>query len=178
MKTLLTTLLLFPLLTYSQRFILCDEPVDIQLSIQGEGNDFHWTISDGLIFEAGREAWARVTHFGKYDVTASFELGGCVYETNGSFYIDTCLKWTIWIPNALVPDGSNRTWFPIGENIRIDNIDIYDRWGHIAWSGNVPFEGLNFEHNMLDGQFTYIVYFTELVYNTRQEKKGVLYVVH
>jgi len=175
MKTLL--LLLLPLSTYSQRFILCDKPVEVNLSINGQGENFQWSISDGQIFDAGREAWAKLDHYGSYEVTASYELGGCVYETSGKFFIDTCIKWSIWIPNALVPNGTNQTWFPSGENIRIDRIDIYDRWGHIVWVGNSPFVGLGSDNNMLDGQFTYVCYFTELVNNTRQEKKGAVYVV-
>lgn len=69
---------------------------------------------------------------------------GCVGEAYLYLPVDDC-GWTIYFPNALVPDGTNTTWFPKYTNVVIKELTIWDRWGHVQWSwnGSDEFLGLN-----------------------------------
>ncbi len=69
---------------------------------------------------------------------------GCVGEAYLYLPVDDC-GWVIYFPNALVPDGTNTTWFPKFTNVVIKELTILDRWGHVQWSwnGTGEFTGLN-----------------------------------
>lgn len=68
---------------------------------------------------------------------------GCVGEAILSLYSDDC-GWSIWFATALVPDGTNTTWFPKYRNVLIRELYIYDRWGHVQWTYvDSEFKGIN-----------------------------------
>jgi hypothetical protein len=58
--------------------------------------------------------------------------------------VDECKEWTYYAPNAFVPDGENKTWIPVGENITIDLITIYTREGQIIFEGVSEWDGKNY----------------------------------
>lgn len=170
-------LLLIPFSAFGQ-FTVCDNEITtIQLNAVGQGSDFAWYVDSGHLIESGSQALVQVSEGGQYNVTVAFNYDGCSYSIDSKFAVDTCPRWSIWIPNAVSPNGTNREWFPIGENIKVESITIYDRWGHIAWAGNVPFVGVALSGMELDGVFTYVLHFRELVNNSLQEKTGSVVVV-
>jgi len=161
----------------AQTYDLCDIPVVINLRINGDGENFIWSTSDGEISPNGREAIINAYHEGNYNVLVKYVYNGCDYEITGKFVIDTCSRWSIWIPNAISPNGVNRTWMPKGENIRIDMIEIYDRWGRITWYGTEEFLGYNLFGNEIEGVFSYVINFTELIKNTPQRRLGSVVII-
>jgi hypothetical protein len=179
MKTLILILLSCPL--FAQSLQLCDnEVLKVPMRVDGVGSNFVWSIYPSADIQAnGSFAQAEITEHGTFTVTVDFETElGCSYQVSGVFEVDTCPSWTIWIPNAISPNGVNRTWIPEGENIELLSIEIYDRWGKVQFSTkDSPFLGLNNNGNELDGVFTYRVYFRELIKNSFQEKIGSVVVV-
>jgi hypothetical protein len=179
MKALILILLSSPL--FAQSLQLCDnEVLKVPMRVDGVGSNFVWSIYPSADIQAnGSFAQAEITEHGIFTVTVDFETElGCSYQVSGIFEVDTCPSWTIWIPNAISPNGVNRTWIPDGENIELLSIEIYDRWGKVQYSTKqTPFLGLNNNGNELDGVFTYRVYFRELIKNSFQEKIGSVVVV-
>jgi hypothetical protein len=165
----------------AQRLQLCDnEALKVPMRVDAVGSNFVWSIYPSAnIQSSGSSAQAIITEAGIFEVTVDFETElGCIYQVSGIFQVDTCPSWTIWIPNAVSPNGTNRTWLPTGENIELLSIEIYDRWGKVQFSTkDSPFLGLNNNGNELDGVFTYQVYFRELVNNSYQKKIGSVVVV-
>jgi hypothetical protein len=180
MKNILA-LLLVSCSVNAQSLQICDnEVLKVPMRVDGAGSNFVWSIYPSADIQAnGSFAQAEITEHGTFTVTVDFETElGCSYQVSGIFEVDTCPSWTIWIPNAISPNGINRTWIPEGENIELLSIEIYDRWGRVQYSTtNQPFYGYNNNGNELDGVFTYRVYFRELIKNSFQEKIGSVVVV-
>lgn len=176
--------ILFALLStglFSQNLRVCNgESVKVPMRVEGDAVNLIWQIEpSGFIQEDGKFAQATITEYGVYNVTVEYESDlGCKYELFGTFQVDSCPIWTIWIANGISPNGENRSWIPNGENIELLSIEIFDRWGKVQFSTtNEPFYGLNNNGNELDGVFTYRVYFRETIKNSFQEKLGMLTVV-
>jgi hypothetical protein len=165
----------------AQRLQLCDnEALKVPMRVDAVGSNFVWSIYPSVNIQSnGSSAQATIIEAGTFTVTVDFETElGCSYQVSGIFLVDTCPTWTIWIPNAISPNGTNRTWLPKGENIELLSIEIYDRWGKVQFSTkDSPFLGLNNNGNELDGVFTYQVYFRELVNNSYQKKLGSIVIV-
>lgn len=180
MKTLILILLTSTQLL-GQRLELCDnEAVKVPMRVDGVGSNYVWSIYPSVnIQSSGSSAQATISEAGIFSVTVDFETElGCSFQVSGIFQVDTCPSWTIWFPNAISPNGTNREWLPIGTNIELLSIEIYDRWGHIQFiTKDSPFLGYNTNGNELDGVFTYQVYFRELVNNSFQKKIGQVVVV-
>jgi hypothetical protein len=156
-------ILLFPMVLFSQIEICEDELIKVEVEAIGVGNNFIWSSYPMVdIVSYGDEAELLISEIGVYTVELKFEYYGCDYVVYKTFEVIECIEWTIYIANALSPNGTNRTWFPKGENITIESIEIYDRWGHVVWSHNdVEFEGMADSGMELDGQFTYVVLFRD-----------------
>lgn len=180
MKALMLLLLTSTCLN-AQRLQLCDnEALKVPMRVDGAIGNFVWSINPPTdLTSQGNFAQATIIQHGVFIVTVDFESElGCTYQVVGEFTVDTCPTWTIWFPNAISPNGTNRTWLPIGENIELLSIEIYDRWGHVQFSTkDSPFLGINNNGNELEGVFTYQVYYRELIKKTIQKKIGSVVVV-
>jgi hypothetical protein len=82
---------------------------------------------------------------------------GCVGEAELTIYASEC-GWSIYFPNALVPDGLNQTWFPKYHNVLVRDLFIYDRWGRVQWTWvNDEFKGINNNGSELpSGVYTFL----------------------
>ena len=82
---------------------------------------------------------------------------GCLSEAYLYLSVDDC-GWTIYFANALVPSGTNTTWFPKYDNVVIRELTIWDRWGNVqwTWNGTDEFYGINNKGNELDGIFSFL----------------------
>jgi gliding motility-associated-like protein len=153
MKMFATLMMLFALNASGQTVLnkeLCDETVHIELSVGGSvGNlvydwftDFDGDISEN---ENGISFW--VSQTGTYQVSyKASDSNGCEAFGEASIIIEDCPFWTIYFPNTFTPngDGDNDTWFPVYENVFIESIEIWNRWGERIYSGNSPWNGTYF----------------------------------
>lgn len=161
MNKLLTTffLIFFSLVLYSQIVFCEDKEVTLELS-----NDFigyNWSSSLSSIDEDGS---LYINQVGEYLIQVDLDYLGCVYQFKRIVMVDSCDEFTIYFPTAMVPEGSNITWFPVFKNVKIESLVIYDRWGSTVWQWNgiEPFKGLNQQGNPIDGVFTYSCFYSDL----------------
>jgi hypothetical protein len=61
--------------------------------------------------------------------------GGCLDSTQQQVYVRR--YYLLRIPNVFTPngDGLHDRWRPFGENFRIQQMEVYDRWGVLIWQG-------------------------------------------
>jgi gliding motility-associated-like protein len=150
MKMFATLMMIFALNASGQTILnkeLCDETVHIELSVVGSvGNlvydwftDFDGDISEN---ENGISFW--ISQTGAYQVSyKATDSNGCEAFGEASIIIEECPFWSIYFPNTFTPngDGDNDTWFPLYENVFIESIEIWNRWGERIYSGNNPWDG-------------------------------------
>jgi hypothetical protein len=172
---LIIIFLLLPFYSFSQ-FTYCDQELQLNLSLVGDVTNITWSSSNGLI----SNNILYVNNSGQFKITVDYASNGCNYSSDKIIYIDSCQIWTIYFPNALSPNGNNLTWFPKYTNVQIDDISIYDRYGHIqwVWDGHHPFFGRNMNNNDIDGVFTHITHYHPLTDGISRIQVGRITVVH
>ena len=98
----------------------CDKDLEIKLTTQ-PNLSYNWNV-DGYI-TTEQDATLNINRIGTYqivlEITNEF---GCTSIDKVLVNVDECKEWTYYAPNAFVPDGENKTWIPVGENITIDLI--------------------------------------------------------
>lgn len=104
---------------------------------------YQWNI-DGEISNE-QNAFLQVNRTGTFiiELTVIGE-NGCTSTDKRTIFADSCKEWTYYAPNAFVPDGQNKTWIPVGENITIDLITIFTREGQIIYEGVEAWDGDKF----------------------------------
>ena len=72
--------------------------------------------------------------YGAYSVTITTQEGCSI---NGTIDLVEYCPPTIWMPSAFTPDadGVNDLFGPIGHNIATVELDIFDRWGELVYTG-------------------------------------------
>ena len=120
----------------------CDKDLEIKLTTQ-PNLSYNWNV-DGYI-TTEQDATLNINRIGTFqivlEITNEF---GCTSIEKVLVNVDECKEWTYYAPNAFVPDGENKTWIPVGENITIDLITIYTREGQIIFEGVTEWDGGKF----------------------------------
>lgn len=102
---------------------------------------------------------------------------GCVGEAILTLISDDC-GWSIYFATALVPDGTNTTWFPKYRNVVIRELYIYDRWGHVQWTWvGEEFKGINSKGSELDGVYTYLCIYSPQGKKVEYRKIGKVVII-
>lgn len=117
----------------------CDKDIEIKLTTQ-PNLSYNWNV-DGYI-TTEQDATLNINRIGTYqivlEITNEF---GCTSIEKRIIQADECKEWTYYAPNAFVPDGTNKTWIPVGENITIDWIRIFTREGQVIFEGKTEWDG-------------------------------------
>jgi hypothetical protein len=131
-------LALVPLICFAQ-YNYCDKDIVINLTTQSNAS-YNWNI-DGYN-TTQQDATLIINRVGSYivelEITNEY---GCTSFDKRILNVDDCKEWTYYAPNAFVPDGINKTWIPIGENITIDMIRIFTREGQVIFEGTSEWSG-------------------------------------
>lgn len=128
----------FPLITIAQ-YNYCDTDIEIKLTTQ-PNLSYNWNVDGNVTTE--QDATLVINRIGAFfielEITNEF---GCTSTDKRILNVYSCEDWTYYAPNAFAPDGTNKTWIPIGENITIDMIRIFTREGQIIFEGVTEWDG-------------------------------------
>jgi len=120
----------------------CDKDIEVKLTTQ-PNLTYNWNV-DGFA-TTQQDATLVINRPGAFfielEITNEF---GCTSIDKKIIQAEECKEWTYYAPNAFVPDGKNKTWIPVGENITIDLITIYTREGQIIYEGVESWDGDKF----------------------------------
>jgi hypothetical protein len=132
----------------------------INLTTQPNYN-YNWNI-DGEISNE-QQAFLQVNRTGTFIVELTI-IGenGCTSTDKRTIFADDCKEWTYYAPNAFVPDGVNKTWIPVGENITIDWIRIFTREGQVIFEGVGEWDGLYDGRECMGGVYVYTCDYTTI----------------
>ena len=136
------------------------------------GDEYQWFPEEGLSCTDCATPRLTAGHVDEYTVIMGIEGSDCR---------DTCsvrvnvrpVEEKIWFPNVFSPndDGYNDFFFGIAENIAVDELRIFNRWGDEIWYGKdydndrVRWEGQGrSDGNLPDGTYFYVVEVNEKVY--------------
>jgi hypothetical protein len=129
---------IIPLGTIAQ-YNYCDTDIELKLTTQ-PNLTYNWNVDGNVTTE--QDATLVINRIGAFfielEVTNQY---GCISIDKRTIIIDECKEWTYYAPNAFVPDGENKTWIPVGENITIDLITIYTREGQVIFEGTTEWDG-------------------------------------
>jgi hypothetical protein len=130
--------ILFPITIIAQ-YNYCDKDIEIKLTTQ-PNLSYNWNL-DGN-FTTDQDATLVINRIGTFfielEITNEY---GCTSIDKRILNVDSCEDWTYYAPNAFAPDGTNKTWIPVGENITIDMIRIFTREGQIIFEGVTEWDG-------------------------------------
>jgi hypothetical protein len=101
---------------------------------------YQWNINGEISNEQTAELLINRTGIFIIELTVIGE-NGCSSIDKRTIQVDSCKEWTYYAPNAFVPDGTNKTWIPVGENIKIDWIRIFTREGQVIFEGVTEWDG-------------------------------------
>jgi hypothetical protein len=134
----------------------CDKDIIINLTTQTNAA-YNWNI-DGFI-STEQDATLVVNRTGIFTVELEITNEyGCTTYDKRTVEVDDCKEWTYYAPNAFVPDGTNKTWIPVGENITIDMIRIFTREGQVIFEGVEPWTG----KDIMGGVYVYTCDYTTI----------------
>lgn len=181
MKRWLFILLMFPTILFAQTSNKCvgetiNAWVDTNISW-----DYKWSVSPSIEFTGQGTPSITIPN-----IETSINIAITVTNSSGcdmtewiTIRVDECPEATIYFPNALVPDGTNKTWMPKYENIEITSLEIWDRWGRVVWIWKgKDFEGFNEDGSAVDGVFSYVCWYKDLVSGRTNQAIGMVVVVH
>lgn len=122
---------------------VCWDPVPISIVLpNSDGMLLNWSTTTGYIDD---QHWI-VSEEGRHqiEVEVTDPETGCSTMRSKSIVAacDTC---TFFAPNAFTPGNGiiNNSFMPIGLNIQIQGLSIWDRWGQIIYQGTSPWFGTN-----------------------------------
>lgn len=102
-----------------------------------ENTTFYWTLDGQSLF--GQKPiidWGRYEP-GTYVLSVYGVANGCTSETlKYLIIVQECAS--IYIPSSFTPnyDGTNDTWYPIGEGWETIEVTIFNRWGELIFESN------------------------------------------
>ena len=150
---------IIPFGTFSQ-IAYCKDTI-INLTTQNN-YAYQWTI-DGYI-STEQDATLVINRIGAFfvelEITNEF---GCTSIDKVLVNVEECKEWTYYAPNAFVPDGNNKTWIPVGDNITIDLITIYTREGQIIFEGTTEWDGTYKGNKCMGGVYVYTCDYTTIL---------------
>lgn len=84
----------------------------------------------------------------------------------------------IYFPNAFTPnaDGKNDTFFPLGDEIEVEIMQIFTRWGELIYNGSGPWDGMYQGVTVPSGAYLYVVIYQEQS-GLKQYTKGTVQVL-
>jgi len=151
-----TLVLLFLCYSIIAQINYCDKDIIINLTTQ-TAYGYNWNV-DGFI-STEQDATLVVNREGSFivelEITNEY---GCTSIDKRILFVDNCKEWTYYAPNAFVPDGTNKTWIPVGENITIDMIRIFTREGQVIFEGVSEWDGGEF----MGGVYVYTCDYTTI----------------
>jgi hypothetical protein len=101
---------------------------------------YSWNIDGSISNEQTAELL--INQVGSYQIELQITNEyGCTAYDKRTLIVEDCKEWTYYAPNAFVPDGVNKTWIPVGENITIDLIRIFTREGQVIFEGVSEWSG-------------------------------------
>lgn len=150
-----TLVLLFFTSMLNAQLQYCKDTV-ISLTTQ-ENYAYNWNINGEISTE--QTSQFTVNQIGTYQIelTLTNEYG-CTSIDKRVLQVEQCKEWTYYAPNAFVPDGVNKTWIPVGENITIDWIRIFTREGQVIFEGVSEWDGGEF----MGGVYVYTCDYTTI----------------
>jgi hypothetical protein len=137
---------------------------DTTISLTTQPNyNYQWNINGEISNE--QNAFLQVNRTGTFiiELTVIGE-NGCTSIDKRTLQVEECKEWTYYAPNAFVPDGVNKTWIPVGENITIDLIRIFTREGQVIFEGVSEWDGTNYEtgNECMGGVYVYTCDYTTI----------------
>jgi len=138
----------------------CDKDIELKLTTQ-PNLTYNWNV-DGYI-TTEQDATLNINRIGTYqivlEITNEF---GCTSIDKRTITANSCEEWTYYAPNAFAPDGTNKTWIPIGENITIDWIRIFTREGQIIFEGITEWDGTYKGNKCMGAVYVYTCDYTTI----------------
>ena len=137
---------------------------DTTINLTTEPNAaYQWNINGSISNEQSAELL--INRIGTYQIelTLTNEYGCAAYDKK-TIEVEECKEWTYYAPNAFVPDGVNKTWIPVGENITIDLIRIFTREGQVIFEGVSEWNGTNYQtgDECMGGVYVYTCDYTTI----------------
>jgi hypothetical protein len=128
---------------------VCLEPGIVNVSMpNSEGYDLIWNPSTGYVNDENQ--WV-ILDTGFHDIKVEVidpETGCSAFRSKRIHAIcDTC---SFFVPNAFTPnlDTNNNVFIPVGLNMDIEQLNIFNRWGELIYSGLGPWDGQNSQNDV------------------------------
>jgi hypothetical protein len=164
----LLAVLLLPLKLFGQ-FTYCGTDTVINLTTQS-GLIYEWNV-DGFL-STNQDAQLTINRTGAFFVELTVQdANGCVNSDKKVLEVAECKEWTYYAPNAFSPNGINKTWTPVGENITIDLIRIFTREGQVIFEGIGVWDGKYLNRECMGGVYVYTCDYTT-VFGTKLRDLG------
>ena len=136
----------------------------IQLGLEPEYWQVYWGATVALSCDTCFSAYIDVAE----DMTVELMLihtSGCVYETQ--FEITAEATASLYVPNAFSPndDGVNDVFEAYGNQVEINGLKIFDRWGGLMYesNGSTPsWDGFSNGKKAEEGVYVYVIEYTDL----------------
>lgn len=102
-----------------------------------------------------------------------YDVNGCSASDVVHIYYDAI----IYVPNTFTPnkDGTNETFFALGVNIRDFQLEIFNRWGELIYSGDAlsqMWDGTYVGLPCPDGVYTWKIEYGEMISDERHQIVG------
>jgi len=149
--------ILFPIQIFSQ-YNYCETDIEISLTTQ-PNLTYQWFIDGNISTE--QDATLVINRIGAFFIELELtNQYGCITIDKKIIEVEECKEWTYYAPNAFVPDGENKTWIPVGENITIDLIRIFTREGQVIFEGVGVWDGNYLGRECMGGVYVYTCDYT------------------
>nr|WP_294857999.1 PKD domain-containing protein [uncultured Fluviicola sp.] len=107
-----------------------------------------------------------------YTVTI-YDINGCSATDQVHIYYDAI----IYVPNTFTPNhnGTNETFFALGVNIRDFQLEIFNRWGELIYTGDAlsqMWDGMYAGLPSPDGVYTWKIEYSEMLSDLRHQLVG------
>ncbi len=151
------------------------EAHQVQVSYQNATNpSFSWTPAEGLSCIDCANPVASAYRTGDYLVTVSIEHGTSTCYTTAMLHVEVEPHKPVFVPNSFSPngDGNNDMFLVYGEDIKLVDVKIFNRWGELVYKTNNQLEGWDgtYKGQLQTPQvFTYIAKVTFL--NDKKDEK-------
>jgi hypothetical protein len=151
--------ILFPLTIIAQ-YNYCDTNLEIKLTTQ-PNLTYNWNVDGYNTTE--QDATLTINRIGTFQIELEITNEyGCTSIDKRTIIANSCEEWTYYAPNAFVPDGTNKTWIPVGENITIDMIRIFTREGQVIFEGVTEWDGTYKGNKCMGAVYVYTCDYTTI----------------
>lgn len=155
----LTLVLLFFTSMLNAQFRYCK---DTTIALTTQPNyAYNWNINGEISSEQSTQLLINQTGTYNIELTITNEYG-CTSIDKRVLQVEECKEWTYYAPNAFVPEGVNKTWTPIGNNITIDRLMIWTREGELIYEGVTAWNGLFKNNECMGGVYVFTCNYTTI----------------